>query len=245
MDELTLVKSENFGELQCDIYQGDDDFYMTREQIGSALGYADPRIAISKLHDRHKERLDRFSTVTKLVTVDGKEREVNLYNRKGIMEICRWSGQPKADEFMDWVWDVMDALFAGRFKLMPMTEYQRLIAESRLLNAQVRKAREYGHLADLYRGTDYAKILDSYASAALAGEHVLPLPALERKTYSATEIGEHLGITAHKVGLLTNRHNLKTAEFGIWALDKSPNSNKQVQSFRYYDSVIDALQKLL
>ena len=244
MNELTLVKSENFGELQCDIYQGDDDFYMTREQVGTALGYSQPRESIKTLHSRHAERLDRFSLGYQFDTPAGP-RETVIYNRKGIMEICRWSGQPKADEFMDWVWDVMDSLFTGQFKLMPLTEYQSLIAESRLLNAQVRKAREYGHLADLYRGTDYAKVLDSYASAVLAGEHLLPLPTLERKTYSASEIGEHLGISAHKVGLLANRHSLKTAEYGIWVLDKSPNSNKQVQSFRYYDDVIDALQKLL
>ena len=28
------------------------------------------------------------------------------------MEICRWSRQPKADEFMDWCWDVIDNLIA-------------------------------------------------------------------------------------------------------------------------------------
>lgn len=24
------------------------------------------------------------------------------------MEICRWSHQKKADEFMDWVWDIIE-----------------------------------------------------------------------------------------------------------------------------------------
>jgi hypothetical protein len=166
-------------------------------------------------------------------------------NEDGIYEITMLSGSDKAREFRGWVRQLLKALRKNEYKLLPLTEYQSLIAESRLLNAQVRKAREYERLADQYRGTDFARVLDSYASAVLAGEHVLPLPILERKTYSASEIGEHLGISAHKVGLLANRHGLKTAEYGIWVLDKSPSSNKQVQSFRYYDDVIDVLQKLL
>ena len=30
------------------------------------------------------------------------------YTERGIMEICRWSRQPKANEFMDWVWDIVE-----------------------------------------------------------------------------------------------------------------------------------------
>ena len=37
-----------------------------------------------------------------------------VYSRKGIMEICRHSRQPKADAFMDFAWDVMDDLLSGK-----------------------------------------------------------------------------------------------------------------------------------
>lgn len=30
------------------------------------------------------------------------------YTERGIMEICRWSRQSKANEFMDWVWDIIE-----------------------------------------------------------------------------------------------------------------------------------------
>ena len=66
-----------------------------------------------------------------------------------------------------------------------------------------------------------------------------------QKTYSATQIGEMLGISAHKVGKLTNAHNLKTDEYGVWVLDKSAHSSKQLSSFRYFDSVIPIMQALL
>lgn len=111
MSELVLIKSSNFGNVKCDFWQNDtSDILMTREQIGLALEYSDPRIAIYKIHERHKDRLDKYSVVTNLTTTDGKTYQTYLYNSKGVMEICRWSQQPKADVFMDWVWEVVESI---------------------------------------------------------------------------------------------------------------------------------------
>lgn len=86
---------------------------MTREQVGTALNYGHPRIAIQQIHDRNKDRLDPLSTVCKMNTVDGKSRDVFIYTLRGVMEICRFSRQPKADAFMDFVWDIMESLSNG------------------------------------------------------------------------------------------------------------------------------------
>lgn len=113
MDDLILIKSELFGEVQCDFYRAGADVWMTREQIGRALGYSDPVTAISKIHTRHLKRFESNSTTTRLVGVEGGrnvEREIWIYNRKGIMEICRWSQQSKADAFIDWAWDRIEEL---------------------------------------------------------------------------------------------------------------------------------------
>ncbi len=115
---LTLATQKPFGSLTCDFYKDDsNEFYITREQIGTALEYSNPRIAIQKIHDRNADRLNPLSTVTKLVTVEGGRevtRDVIVYTLRGAMEICRFSRQPKADKFMDFVWDVMESLHAGR-----------------------------------------------------------------------------------------------------------------------------------
>jgi len=123
-----------------------------------------------------------------------------------------------------------------------MTEYQKMIAATRAENARIRKAQILERLAAQYAGT-YRQVLQAYATKELTGEFLLPLPALERKAYSAGEIGEILGISAHKVGALTNAHGLKTDDYDKWI--KSAHSSKEVQSFRYYDSVVPALQKLV
>lgn len=37
-----------------------------------------------------------------------EEQERVYYTQRGIMELCRWSRQPKANLFMDWVWDIVE-----------------------------------------------------------------------------------------------------------------------------------------
>lgn len=109
MSNLKLITTENFGNISCDFYRNmNDDILLTREQIGSALEYSHPDIALGKIHNRHKDRLNQFSVLTKLVSTDGKEYDTYLYTQKGIMEICRWSTKKKANQFMDWCWDVIE-----------------------------------------------------------------------------------------------------------------------------------------
>lgn len=151
---LQIVKSSNFGNVQCDFYNKDDEIWMTREQIGKALGYNEPRKAISDIHNRHKERLDKFSTVSKLRTVEGNRevsRDTYLYSAKGIYEICRWSQQPKADAFFDWVYDMLEKLRKGELRVQSqqihselprqLPDKRRLEAEAKLINARTRQAR--------------------------------------------------------------------------------------------------------
>ena len=118
MNELTIVKNSHFGTVSCDYYgDGNGEFFMTRQQIGEALEYDNPMIAIAKIHNRHKDRLDKFSVLTKLGSTDGKRYNTHLYSAKGVYEICRWSRQPKADEFYDHVYDILEGLRLGYLKL--------------------------------------------------------------------------------------------------------------------------------
>ena len=71
------------------------------------------------------------------------------------------------------------------------------------------------------------------------------LPEVE-KTYSATEVGEMLGgLSANKIGKTANANGLKTEEYGITVLDKSPYSAKQVATFRYNQKGVKKLAELL
>lgn len=114
---MTVITSKPFGALNVDVYQDDKhQYYMTREQIGTALEYTSPVVAIKKIHDRYADRLDALSSITNLVTEVGNHtqmRQTYVYNLRGVMEICRFSRQPKADAFMDFCWDIMESLMRG------------------------------------------------------------------------------------------------------------------------------------
>ncbi len=108
-NNLKLITTETFGDLPCNFYRiMNNDILLTREQIGMALEYKNPDASLSMIHKRHKNRLDVLSVVTKLLSTDGKEYETTLYTQRGVMEICRWSNKPKANMFMDWVWDIIE-----------------------------------------------------------------------------------------------------------------------------------------
>lgn len=118
-------------------------------------------------------------------------------------------------------------------------------ANARLKNAKVREANVYLKIADKIEIPEYQQIMYSKATEVLSGQPLLPLPKAEHKTYTATEIGEMLGISANKVGRLANEYNLKTSEFGKFFYDKAKHSNKQVETFRYYENVIPVIKKLI
>lgn len=119
MNDLQLVKSKPFGTVECDFYENEaKDILMTREQIGRALGYADPRKAIANIHDKHRDRLNALSGTLELRTPGGIQ-EVVVYEARGVYEICRWSKQPKADEFVDFVWDTIEAIRKGTMSIVP------------------------------------------------------------------------------------------------------------------------------
>ena len=69
------------------------------------------------------------------------------------------------------------------------------------------------------------------------------LPETER-TYSATEVGKMLGISANKVGRIATANGLKTEEYGVFVMDKSRHSTKEVESFRYNEKGLGRLKEL-
>ena len=119
--------------------------------------------------------------------------------------------------------------------------------EARYNNSLVRKANLLLKIAkeNPNLSKEYIQVLQSKATEIITGQEILPLPVVEEKTYSATEIGERLGISANKVGKLANAHNLKTERYGKFFHDKSKYSNKEVETFRYYENVIPVLETLL
>ena len=96
------------------------------------------------------------------------------------------------------------------------------------------------HLSEQSKQAIYADTINP-----IAGKDVIPLPKLENKTFSASEVGDLLDVSSNMIGRLANKLNLKTDEYGIFVLDKSRSSDKQVETFRYNEKAIDVIKNHL
>lgn len=249
---LNLAVKEMFGNNEMNIYQNENnDVFMTRGQIGRALDYIEPNTAIRKIHKRNQKRLDQFSLATKLVGTDGKKYETTIYNEKGIYEIIRYSKQPKADAFYDWVYDLLSNLRKGEIQVVqPQSEYdklqiQKMRAEAMLNNSRTRQAKL---ILDMQKNKTLSpvavELLQINALETLTDSSIEYRPAVE-KTYSATDIANELGVTANKIGRLANANGLKIDDYGIEVLNKSRSSDKQVPSFRYNEKGREKIKDLV
>lgn len=235
--ELKVFESPTFGRVRT--VELDGEPWFVGKDVAEALGYRDTSDALKKHVDADDKLTRRFAD-------SGQAREMYIINESGLYSLILSSKLPGAKEFKRWVTsEVIPSIRkTGGYTLKPMTDYQKEQTRLKEENAHIRKAQILERLANQYEGT-YRQILHAYATKELSGKFLLPLPELEEKTYSATEIGELLGITANRVGLLTNRYDLKTEQYGQWFKDKSRYSDKEVSSFRYFERVIPVLQDLL
>lgn len=125
------------------------------------------------------------------------------------------------------------------------SEFKEQELKARMLNARVRESNQYLKIAAQIDIPEYRYILQAKSAEALnGGVPVLPLQEVERKTYSATEIGKMFGVSANKIGKLANMHKLKTPEYGKLFYSKSEHSVKEVETWRYYESVIPVFEKI-
>jgi len=205
---MELVKQEKFAGLDVDFYKDENNnIYMTRNQIGAALEYSDPRLAINKIHMRNKERLDKFSTSTKLVLPNGIPQETTLYSEKGIYEIMRKSNQPKADDFYDFVYDVIEGLRKGelQIKTTPQTYIEALRA---LADAEEEKEKLSQEVVGLNHTIGLMQPKVKYLDTILTSTDAMNI----------TQIAKDYGLSGRKLNELLNEERIQYKTGGQWVL---------------------------
>lgn len=231
MNELKVFNNPEFGKVRTVEINGEP--WLVGKDVAAAFGYQNPQRAIRD----HVDEEDKG--VTEMVTPGGKQ-SVPIINESGLYSLVLSSKLPGAKKFRRWVTsEVLPSIRkTGHYTAKPMTDYQ-------MESIRVRKAQLLERLAKEYDGT-YRQVLQAHATKELTGEYLLPLPYIGEKTYSAQEIGEKLGISANKVGMLANRNHLKTKQYGAWVNDVAKNCpGKEVPSFRYYESVVPVLKTII
>ena len=240
MNELRIFNNADFGDIRT--VEQDGGIWFVGKDVAEALGYSNPSNAVIS----HVDDEDKLRTQIKYA---GQNREVSIINESGLYSLVLSSKLPSAKAFKRWITsEVIPSIRKTGSYNKPSkqpTTQQEQRAKAMLLNAQSRQCKLWLRLAETTDLPDYKHICQQKAAEVLAGSPVLPMQKAEKKTLSATEIGKILGITAHKVGMLANKFALKSDAYGKYFYVKSPNSNKQVETFRYYEDAVEKFKEIL
>ena len=214
---MDFLQTYDFENKPYDFYKDKtDNIYLTREQVGTALGYGNPSEAIRQLHRQHKDRLDKFTIKIKTPILSqsheayfsdtGRENgstktrsqnkhlmtETVYYSERGIIEICRWSNQPKANEFMDFVFDIYQNLKNGKYALVSRKEFDTLVSQVNEINTKIKLLKEQNN-----KNTELAQKAYSAISTFESG---ILVPDGQDSPW-ATEMGEKLHTLAEYMNI--------------------------------------------
>lgn len=175
----------------------------------------------------------------------GRQGEVNIISESGLYNVILRSDKPEAKPFRKWVTgEVLPTIRkTGAYSTEDKPSKALEIKER---NSRVRLSNQFLKLSKVETlSAEYKNILVSKAAEALTGVELLPLPKSQQKMYSAGEIGAMFGVSAQKIGRVSNEHGLKTAEYGEWYRSKSEYSNKEVDTFVYNDKAVEKFREIL
>lgn len=234
MNEVTTF---NFESQKVRTVAKDSDTWFVLADVCKILELSTP----SKVADR----LDTDEKGMSLIHTLKGNQKMTIINESGLYAVILRSDKPQAKPFRKWVTsEVLPAIRKnGEYSTNAGIAYKRQVIETKERNSRARLGNMYFKLAKLTSNENYRSALIARCAEVLNnGIPFLPYPEIGEITYSAEQIGEKLGISAQKVGRLTNAYNLKTEEFGQWVWDKAKSADKQVQTFRYYSRIIPVLE---
>lgn len=237
MNELQIFENEDFGEIRT-VTINNEPWFVGKD-VTDILGYTNSSKALAD-HVDEEDKLNNESLSSL------GQRGGWLINESGLYSLILSSKMPTAKKFKRWVTsEVLPSLRkTGSYTIKETTDERLQIMK---MNAQTRMAQTFLKLANVDTLSEtYKNVLVSKASEVLAGEQIIPLPAIEqRKAYSAGDIGNMFGVSANKIGRIANQNNLKQPEYGEYRRDKSKYSSHECDTWVYFDSAVPVFAGIL
>lgn len=246
MNAVTVFNNEAFGALRT--IERDGEIWFVGKDVAEMLGYSNARNAVVN----HVDSDDKLRTQ---IEYAGQRREVSLINESGLYSLILSSKLPAAKDFKRWVTsEVLPSIRkTGNYKIQSSRvtpeelEVRKIEAQANLNATRSEQSKLLLSIADTVSNELYKETLKSVAVATLTGKEYLPLPKIECNYHTTTDLANILSkkfnrkVSANIVGRLTTKNNLKTEEYAVKVWDKAKFSNKQIESYRYKDSVIEPL----
>ena len=196
---------------------------------------------------RMLQNIDDDEKVMNIVHTPGGNQETWFLTEDGVYEVLMQSRKPIAKQFKKEVKTILKSIRKhGYYSVKDdETKAKLMRAHAMELNAQTRafnslmKSIDNKHLSPIA-----AEVFGLKALESTFGVNVNRYLPETEKTYNATEVGNMLGISAIRVGKIANTYELKTAEYGVFKLDKSRYSSKEVENFYYNQKGIEKIRQI-
>lgn len=239
MNELQIFRNETFGQVRTIARDGEPWFVAA--DVCRALDVSDTWNALQRLDDDEKG--------TCSISTPGGKQDMSIINEPGLYTLVLGSRKPEARAFKRWIThEVIPSIRkTGSYSATQPANDKLLRAQAMLMNAQTRQFKaimqtisDKTKLAPVAVEVFGLKALEQVTGTNMGNY----LPPVE-KTYSATEVGQMLGVSGTKVGRIANATGIKTPENGIWVMDKSRHSAKEFENFRYNSRGVEEIRQQL
>lgn len=171
-------------------------------------------------------------------------KNIYLLSERGYAKLLKILEDDKA-------WEIYDTLVDNYFNMRTAIKdgQPEIIANKRLEimeeNLKTRKATLLYKIAMATTSETSKQSILANATKELTGH--MGIPVMKKKEYSATEIGQRLGISANKVGRISNSLGLKAEqpkqnEYGRWGMT---NANGDRPTWLYFEKGFEAISREL
>jgi prophage antirepressor-like protein len=250
--ETITFASQEFGNIR--VLDIDGQPWFVGKDVAAALGYVNTKQAIAD-HVDEDDKLKSDGVVIR--DPMGRKQNPVIINESGLYSLILSSKLEGAQKFKKWVTsEVLPSIRkTGQYVAPTATapvksaeemQFMRDKLEKERREVDLERARFLRSMSLSYSGKSetFPQILDAYAVHEIVGTFALPLPEIKQRLMTAGEVGKALGISAHKVGLLANKHGVKVEAYGSWVRDKSRYSAKEVDTFRYNNEGLEKIRQI-
>ena len=210
----------------------DGAMWFVASDVAKALGYSNPAEAVRD-HVYAEDIAKRY--------IPEESNNYLITNESGVYALIFGSKLDSAKRFKRWVTSEVLPSIRKTGEYSTKTESPRHTSNLEYLELMFRYTPNLGEKS--------RQELISRCMQHENGFSPIPLPKLQSRLYTATEIGEEAGVHRNVVGRIANQLGLKTAEYGEWILNKSQHSSRQVEHFQYNEAgraaLLEAFAELL